>query len=349
VLAGGRVQAIYRKMFLPNYGVFDEHRYFQVGDAPAVIGVGDTTLGLTICEDIWEPGPPASDEALAGAEVIVNVSASPYHRGKGAQRERMLVQRARDSLAYVAFCNLVGGQDELVFDGYSLVVDEHGELVARGAQFKEELVVCDIDPSTADAARLRDARHRPTRDIAGWPRDAWHSAPRHAGRRRLRIGNHWHGRGPALRPAQLRRGGPRRGQLFDRPFGLRRLQEQRRLLRLSWCRFAVAKRILERIAHGLRRPHTRIDPRDVPAGSRGRCLHRARWRVNRHRRQGIVGNRHAGILVLPPQRRIGGRSANRFGLDVGGKRPRLNGLLGKEYAECRIQNAAGSESNAERA
>jgi NAD+ synthase (glutamine-hydrolysing) len=161
VLAEGRVQAVYRKMFLPNYGVFDEHRYFQVGDAPAVIGVGGTTIGLTVCEDIWEPGPPASDEALAGAEVIVNISASPYHRGKGAQRERMLVQRARDSLAYVAFCNLVGGQDELVFDGYSLVVDQDGELVARGAQFREELVVCDIDPSTADAARLRDARHRP--------------------------------------------------------------------------------------------------------------------------------------------------------------------------------------------
>jgi NAD+ synthase (glutamine-hydrolysing) len=161
VLADGRVQAVYRKMYLPNYGVFDEHRYFQVGDAPAVIEVGGTTIGLTICEDIWEPGPPASDEALAGAEVIVNISASPYHHGKGGQRERMLVQRARDSLAYVAFCNLVGGQDELVFDGYSLVVDQDGELVARGAQFEEELVVCDIDPSTADAARLRDARHRP--------------------------------------------------------------------------------------------------------------------------------------------------------------------------------------------
>jgi NAD+ synthase (glutamine-hydrolysing) len=161
VLADGRVQAIYRKMFLPNYGVFDEQRYFQAGDAPAVIRVDGTTIGLTICEDIWEPGPPASDEALAGAEVIVNISASPYHRGKGAQRERMLVQRARDSLAYVAFCNLAGGQDELVFDGYSLVVDQDGELVARGKQFREELVVCDIDPSTADAARLRDARHRP--------------------------------------------------------------------------------------------------------------------------------------------------------------------------------------------
>jgi NAD+ synthase (glutamine-hydrolysing) len=161
VLADGRVQGIYRKMFLPNYGVFDEHRYFQVGDAPAVLRVGETTIGLTICEDIWEPGPPASDEALAGAEVIVNISASPYHHGKGTQRERMLVQRARDTLSYVAFCNLVGGQDELVFDGYSLVVDQDGELVARGAQFREELLVCDIDPSTADAARLRDARHRP--------------------------------------------------------------------------------------------------------------------------------------------------------------------------------------------
>ena len=149
-------------MFLPNYGVFDEQRYFQAGDAPGGDRASNgTTIGLTICEDIWEPGPPASDEALAGAEVIVNISASPYHRGKGAERERMLVQRARDSLAYVVFCNLVGGQDELVFDGYSLVVDQDGELVARGAQFEEELIVCDIDPSTADAARLRDARHRP--------------------------------------------------------------------------------------------------------------------------------------------------------------------------------------------
>ena len=99
VLADGEVKAIYRKMFLPNYGVFDEQRYFQVGDTPAIVGVNGAAIGLTICEDIWEPGPPASDEALAGAEVIVNISASPFHRGKGAERERMLVQRARDSLA----------------------------------------------------------------------------------------------------------------------------------------------------------------------------------------------------------------------------------------------------------
>src|SRR5262245_5703433 len=161
VLADGQVRGIYRKIFLPNYGVFDEQRYFQAGDTAANVDVDGATLGLTICEDIWEPGPPASDEALAGAEVIVNISASPYHRGKGAERERMLIQRARDSLAYVVYCNLVGGQDELVFDGYSLVIDQDGELMARGAQFEEELLICDIDPSTAGAARLRDARHRP--------------------------------------------------------------------------------------------------------------------------------------------------------------------------------------------
>ena len=155
------MQGIYRKMFLPNYGVFDEQRYFQVGDAPALDrGRAAPRSASRSARTSGSPGPPASDEALAGAEVIVNVSASPYHMGKGIQRERMLVQRARDNLAYVVFCNLVGGQDELVFDGYSLVVDQDGELIARGAQFEEELLVCDIDPTTAQRARLRDARHR---------------------------------------------------------------------------------------------------------------------------------------------------------------------------------------------
>ena len=161
VLADGEIKGVYRKMFLPNYGVFDEQRYFQVGGSPALVRMNGTTIGLTVCEDIWEPGPPASEEALAGAEVIVNISASPYHVRKGAERERMLIQRARDNLAYFVFCNLVGGQDELVFDGYSLVVDQDGELVARGPQFEEDLIVCDIDPSTAQRVRLRDARHRP--------------------------------------------------------------------------------------------------------------------------------------------------------------------------------------------
>jgi NAD+ synthase (glutamine-hydrolysing) len=161
VLSGGSVQAIYRKVYLPNYGVFDEQRYFQSGIEGAVIEVGDMTVGLTICEDIWEPGPPASDEALAGATLLVNISASPYHAGKGSERERMLVQRARDNLATVAFCALVGGQDELVFDGHSVVIDHEGAVIARAAQFTEELLVVTIDPNGPKASRLRDPRHRP--------------------------------------------------------------------------------------------------------------------------------------------------------------------------------------------
>jgi NAD+ synthase (glutamine-hydrolysing) len=160
VLADGRVAAVYRKMFLPNYGVFDEQRYFQAGTEPALLELNGVAIGLTICEDIWEPGPPASSEALAGAQVIVNLSASPYHAGKPSEREQMLVQRARDNVAAVVFCNLVGGQDELVFDGRSVAIDQDGEVIARAPQFEEALIVCEIDPGAVAAARLRDARHR---------------------------------------------------------------------------------------------------------------------------------------------------------------------------------------------
>src|SRR5436190_103169 len=121
---------------------------------------GAARVGLTVCEDIWEPGPPASEEALAGATLIVNISASPYHAGKGLERERMFAQRARDNLACVAFCALVGGQDELVFDGHSCVVDHTGQTIARAAQFREELLVCDLDLEAAAATRLREAGHR---------------------------------------------------------------------------------------------------------------------------------------------------------------------------------------------
>ena len=161
VLAGGTVHAIYRKVYLPNYGVFDEQRYFQAGPGGAVIELDGQLIGLSVCEDIWEPGPPASEEAHAGATLLVNVSASPYHAGKGAERERMLAQRARDNLACVAFCGLVGGQDELVFDGHSVVIDHTGSTIARGGQFIEQLVICDVDLPAAAAARLRDASHRP--------------------------------------------------------------------------------------------------------------------------------------------------------------------------------------------
>ena len=153
VLADGELKATYTKMLLPNYGVFDEQRYFEPGPSPALIEVGPVVVGLTICEDIWFPGPPAAAEALAGAGLIVNSSGSPYHRGKGAMREREIVAtRAAEIGAAVALCNAVGGQDELVFDGYSVIVNDRGETVARGAQFEEDLVVCDLElpPSGAD-------------------------------------------------------------------------------------------------------------------------------------------------------------------------------------------------------
>jgi len=160
VCADGRVQAIYRKHFLPNYGVFDEHRYFAEGRDLLLIRMGDVYVGPTICEDLWQPGPPASDLALAGAQLIVNLSASPFHIGKAEEREEMLVTRARDSSSFLAFCNLVGGQDELVFDGHSVVLDDAGEVIARAPGFEEHLLVVDIEPDLAIGRRLRDVRRR---------------------------------------------------------------------------------------------------------------------------------------------------------------------------------------------
>ena len=160
VLADGDVVATYRKMYLPNYGVFDEQRYFQSGAEAAIVELNGVPIGLSICEDIWEPGPPAMTEALAGAQVILNLSASPYRRGVGAGRERMLIQRALDNLTAVVFVNTVGGQDELVFDGHSLAIDQDGQVLARAPQFEEALTLCTIDPRAITAARLRDTRHR---------------------------------------------------------------------------------------------------------------------------------------------------------------------------------------------
>jgi NAD+ synthase (glutamine-hydrolysing) len=151
VLADGAVRAIYRKVHLPNYGVFDERRYFQPGSSGATVEIGGRLVGVTVCEDIWLPGPPASQEAADGARLIVNISASPYHAGKGLERERMFGQRAREDGVPVAFCGLVGGQDELLFDGHSFVVDHTGETLARAAQFEEDLLLCDLD---LDAAGL---------------------------------------------------------------------------------------------------------------------------------------------------------------------------------------------------
>ncbi|HEU6445496.1 MAG TPA: NAD+ synthase [Gaiellaceae bacterium] len=160
ICAGGEIKAVYPKRFLPNYGVFDEVRYFQPGREMYLLQVGEALIGPTVCEDIWQPGPPATDLALAGAHVIANISASPFHVGKGLEREEMLITRARDNACWVALVNAVGGQDELIFDGHSVVIDEEGEVVARGPSFEEALLVVDIDASTAIARRLVDARRR---------------------------------------------------------------------------------------------------------------------------------------------------------------------------------------------
>ncbi|MFI5028541.1 MAG: NAD+ synthase [Solirubrobacterales bacterium] len=147
VLADGGVRAVYRKNRLPNYAVFDEQRYFIPGTEPMTIDVAATRVGLTICEDCWVEGPPASLEAGDGAELIANPSGSPYHRGKGREREELFARLARAYGTQFAFCNLVGGQDELVFDGHSFLLDADGEIVARAAQFDEELLICEV-PST---------------------------------------------------------------------------------------------------------------------------------------------------------------------------------------------------------
>ncbi|MGI9558015.1 MAG: NAD+ synthase [Solirubrobacterales bacterium] len=145
VIAGGEIRGSYRKNLLPNYGVFDERRYFDAGTGPALAEVAELPVGLTICEDIWFPGPPATLEADAGARLIVNISASPYQAGKGVVREEMVATRAQEVGVPIALCNMVGGQDELVFDGHSVVVDEAGATLARAGQFEEELLVCDLE------------------------------------------------------------------------------------------------------------------------------------------------------------------------------------------------------------
>src|SRR6266571_2172524 len=160
VCAGGEVKAIYRKRFLPNYGVFDEDRYFAPGRDLILLELGKTLIGPTVCEDMWQPGPPATDLALGGAELLANISASPYHVGKEREREEMFVTRARDNACFVAFCNAVGAQDELIFDGHSVVIDDEGTVIARAPGFEETVLVVDIDPKEVVGRRLRDVRRR---------------------------------------------------------------------------------------------------------------------------------------------------------------------------------------------
>jgi NAD+ synthase (glutamine-hydrolysing) len=160
ILHDGVRAGVYHKQYLPNYGVFDENRYFQAGTETPVFVAGETTFAVNVCEDIWYPAGPTAVQALGGAELVVNINGSPYHAGKARFREQLVSTRAVDDLVCVAYVNMVGGQDELVFDGASLVVNEHGECVARGRMFEEDLVVADLDLDAVFRARLRDSRRR---------------------------------------------------------------------------------------------------------------------------------------------------------------------------------------------
>jgi NAD+ synthase (glutamine-hydrolysing) len=160
VVSGGEVLHRYHKHYLPNYGVFDENRYFREGAGAPILRLDGALVGVSVCEDIWYPGGPAREQALGGASVLLNISASPYHRRKGAFRERMLGVRASDYGCYVLFCNLVGGQDELVFDGHSVVFDPEGRLISRSKQFEEDLLLVDLYPEEALIQRLHESRPR---------------------------------------------------------------------------------------------------------------------------------------------------------------------------------------------
>jgi len=161
ILHNRKMIDVYSKTFLPNYGVFDEDRYFQPGKENFIFILRSTPIGPSICEDVWYPGDPIRTQALyGGAELIINISSSPYHAGKSAFREKMISTRASDNAAIVAYCNLVGGQDELVFDGGSMIFDQTGNLIARGKQFEEDLVLADLDMDAVFRMRLHDPLFR---------------------------------------------------------------------------------------------------------------------------------------------------------------------------------------------
>src|SRR3990170_731005 len=160
VVHGGWLAGVYHKRLLPNYGVFDENRHFQAGTEAPVFEIAGVRVGVNVCEDIWYPNGPHREQALAGAEVIVNINGSPFHAGKRRFREEMRATRASGDAGIVCYVNLVGGQDELVFDGGSGIFDERAELIARAAQFEEELLVCDLDVDAVHQTRLHDPRRR---------------------------------------------------------------------------------------------------------------------------------------------------------------------------------------------
>ncbi|HDN83716.1 MAG TPA: NAD+ synthase, partial [Candidatus Altiarchaeales archaeon] len=160
IIYNQELKGVYRKIFLPNYGVFDEDRYFQAGKEPSLFVINDAKVGITICEDIWYANGPALLQSLNGAELVVNISASPYHLRKRKLRKRVLSTRASDYRVFIAYVNLVGGQDELVFDGGSMIFNAEGELIAQAKIFEEDLLVADLNLGSVFRKRLHDPRRR---------------------------------------------------------------------------------------------------------------------------------------------------------------------------------------------
>lgn len=160
VASEGKLKGTHKKIFLPNYGVFDEERYFESGNTCPVFTINGTKVGVNVCEDIWYPVGPTSVQRAAGAELIININGSPFHAGKRQDRESMLIERASAHGLFIAYVNQVGGQDELVFDGSSVVIDPEGKIILRGEPFEEDLVICDID-----TAPLRQAREANTQEF----------------------------------------------------------------------------------------------------------------------------------------------------------------------------------------
>jgi NAD+ synthase (glutamine-hydrolysing) len=160
IIAERRLVATYSKWLLPNYGVFDEGRYFHPGRRLSLVGLRGVTIAVNICEDIWFPDGPTRAQAAAGADVIVNINASPFHMGKSRFREQMLVTRARENGVIVTYTNTVGGQDELIFDGNSVILDQTGEVIARGPAFQEDLIVADLNVEAVVRGRIAHGRKR---------------------------------------------------------------------------------------------------------------------------------------------------------------------------------------------
>jgi len=165
VIYDTKVVGVYHKFFLPNYGVFDENRYFRAGNEYSIFFIYNIGVGITICEDMWYEAGPAMIQARAGARLLINISASPYHAGNSDYRERMFATRASDNVAIVAYNNMIGGQDELVFDGNSFIINEKGQFIARGKQFEEELIVKNLDMESVFRSNLRDPRLRKETEV----------------------------------------------------------------------------------------------------------------------------------------------------------------------------------------